>query len=102
MSNLETLNLSLSISVKETFIDGYNLKNKIINRMSRLNKFTFDIHSIMRINNEIILPSKEDIQNTFKHFQSTQIISVSPRFVPFFVPHGFVPFFLSEFGPDEN
>jgi len=69
MSNLETLNLSLSILVKETFIDGHNLKNKIVNHMSRLNQFTFDIRSIMRINNEIILPSKEDIQKTSKDFQ---------------------------------
>ena len=30
MSNLEKLNLSLSISVEETLIDGYHLKNKIL------------------------------------------------------------------------
>jgi hypothetical protein len=81
MSNLEKLNLSLSISVKETFIDGYNLKNKILNHMSQLNQFTFDIYSIMRINNEIILPSKEDIQNTFKDFQYTQIICYMDYFL---------------------
>ncbi|CAF1329991.1 unnamed protein product [Rotaria sordida] len=81
MSNLEKLNLSLSISVEETLIDGYHLKNKILNHMSRLNQFTFDIHSMMNINNEIILPSKEDIQNTFKDFQYTQIISYMNHFL---------------------
>ncbi|CAF4692516.1 unnamed protein product [Rotaria sp. Silwood1] len=81
MSNLETLNLSLSILVKETFIDGHNLKNKIVNHMSRLNKFTFNIRSIMRINNQIILPSKEDIQNTFKDFQYKQMICYMDHFL---------------------
>jgi hypothetical protein len=80
MSNLESLNLSLSISVKETFIDGYNLKNKIVNHMPRLNQFTFDIRSIMRINKQMILPSNENIQNTFKDFQYTQIICYIDHF----------------------
>ena len=81
MSNLETLNLSLSISVKETFVDGNNLKNKIVNNMSRLNQFTFDIHSIMDINNYIILPSNEDIRDTFKDFQYTQVICYMDHFL---------------------
>jgi hypothetical protein len=81
MGNLEKLHLFLSISVEETLIDGYHLKHKILNHMSRLNEFTFDICSIMDINDEIILPSKEDIQNTFKDFQYTQIISYMDRFL---------------------
>ncbi|CAF4499814.1 unnamed protein product [Rotaria sp. Silwood2] len=81
MSNLETLNLSLSISVEETFIDGHNLKNKIINHMSQLNKFTFYIRSIMRIKNEMILPSKEYIQKTFKNFPHAQMICYMDRFL---------------------
>jgi hypothetical protein len=93
MSNLETLNLSLSISVKETFIDGHNLKDKIVNHMSRLNQFTFDIRSIMNINNGI-LQSKDiqeafkdiqkkfkDIQKTFKDFQYTQAICYMDQFL---------------------
>ncbi|CAF3283269.1 unnamed protein product [Rotaria socialis] len=81
MSNLETLNLSVSISVKETFIDGHNLKNKIVNNMSRLNQFTFDIHSLMNINNYMILPSNGDIRNTFKDFQYTQVICYMDHFL---------------------
>ncbi|CAF2072992.1 unnamed protein product [Rotaria magnacalcarata] len=80
MSNLETLNLSLSISVKQAFIGGYNLKNKIVNRMPRVNKFTFDIHSIMRIQNDIIIPINEDIRNTFNDFQYTQLICYMDHF----------------------
>jgi hypothetical protein len=81
MSNLETLNLSLSISVKQAFIDGYNLKNKIVNRIPRVNKFTFDIHSIMNIQNDTIIPSNEDIRNTFNDFQYTQLICYMDHFV---------------------
>ncbi|UJR29789.1 hypothetical protein I4U23_017335 [Adineta vaga] len=61
MSNLERLNLS--ISVEKIFIDRLNLTNDIINHFLRLNQFTFDIHSIMTINNEIILPTEEDFPN---------------------------------------
>ena len=81
LSNLETLNLSLSISVKEIFIDGHNLRNKIVNHLSRLSKFTFDIHSIMNINHDIILPSNEDIRNTFKDFQYTQMMCYMDHFL---------------------
>ncbi|CAF3046655.1 unnamed protein product [Rotaria socialis] len=80
MSNLETLNLSLSILVKQAFIDGYNLRNKIVNRMPRVNKFTFDIHPIMSIQNDIVIPSNEDIRNTFNDFQYTQSICYMDHF----------------------
>jgi hypothetical protein len=73
MSNLERLNLS--ISVEDRFIDGYNLKNDIVNHLLRLNQFTFDIHAIITINNEIILPTKEYIQKTFEHFPGIQVLS---------------------------
>jgi len=44
--------------------------------MTRLNKFTFNIRSIIDYPNQINLPSNEDIQNTFKNlFQDNQIIS---------------------------
>ncbi|CAF3912848.1 unnamed protein product [Rotaria magnacalcarata] len=64
MSNLEKLGLYLTLYV-ETFIDGNNLKKNILNHISQLNQFTFDIHSLMLINNTMNLPSKEDIQRTF-------------------------------------
>jgi len=81
MSNLETLNLSLSILVTETFIDEHNLKNKIVNHISRLNQLTFDIRSIMRITDGRILPLKQDIQKTFKDFQYTQTICYMDQFL---------------------
>ncbi|CAF4481158.1 unnamed protein product, partial [Rotaria sp. Silwood2] len=75
MSNLEKLGLDLMVSVIETFIDGKNLKNNILNHMSQLKEFSFDIRSDMLINNEMNSPSKEDIQQTFNDFQYIKIIS---------------------------
>ncbi|CAF4106632.1 unnamed protein product [Rotaria magnacalcarata] len=75
MSNLEELGLSFTTTVKETFIDGNNLKQNILNHMLQLKHFTFDIRSLMHINNEMNLPSKEDIQRTFDDFPYTNIIS---------------------------
>ncbi|CAF2143390.1 unnamed protein product [Rotaria magnacalcarata] len=75
MSNLEELGLSFTTTVKETFIDGNNLKQNILNQMSQLKHFTFDIRSVMFIKNQMNLPSKEDIQETFIDLQYTKIIS---------------------------
>ncbi|CAF5125236.1 unnamed protein product, partial [Rotaria magnacalcarata] len=75
MSNLEELGLSFTTTVKETFIDGNNLKQNILNHMLQLKHFTFDIRSLLHINNEMNLPSKEDIQRTFDDFPYTNIIS---------------------------
>ncbi|CAF1477318.1 unnamed protein product [Rotaria sordida] len=49
--------------------------------MSQLNQFTFDIRSSMFINNQMNLPSKEDIQRTFNHFQYTKTISCVDYFL---------------------
>jgi hypothetical protein len=75
MSNLEKLRLNLRSVVREKFIDGNNLKENILNRMSQLNQFTFNIHQLMRLGNQMNFPSQEDIQQTFRHFQYTKIIS---------------------------
>ncbi|CAF3474071.1 unnamed protein product [Rotaria socialis] len=83
MANLEELGLSFTTTVKETFIDGNNLKQHILNHMSQLKQFTFDIRSVMCINNEMNLPSKEDIQQTFTDLQYTKIISC----VDYFLDH---------------
>jgi hypothetical protein len=83
MSNLEKLDLDLTVFVKETFIDGNNLKKNILNHMSQLKQFTFDIRSCMCINNEMNLPSKEDIQQTFNDFQYTKIISCVDYFLEY-------------------
>ncbi|CAF4970892.1 unnamed protein product [Rotaria sp. Silwood1] len=75
MTNLEELGLYFTADDNETFIDGNNLKKNILNRMSQLNQFSFDIRSVIFINNEMNLPSKEDIQQTFIDFQYMKIIS---------------------------
>jgi hypothetical protein len=67
MSNLEKLGLNLTINVDEKFIDGNNLKKNILYRMSQLNQFTFDIRSLLCINNGMNLPSKEDIYRLSKY-----------------------------------
>lgn len=73
MSNLEELSLDLTILDRKTFIDGNNLNN-IINDMTRLKIFTFNIHSNVYIKSQINLPSNEYIQNSFKEFQYKQLI----------------------------
>jgi hypothetical protein len=75
MSNLEKLDLCLTIIVNENFIDGNHLKKNILHRMSKLNQLTFDIYSIMFINNQINFPSQEDMEQTFKDFPNTKIIT---------------------------
>ncbi|CAF3894325.1 unnamed protein product [Rotaria sp. Silwood1] len=74
MLNLEELDLYFSVEVDETLIDGDYLKKNIINRMSRLNQFTFYISSIMSTRNEMNFPSTEDIQRTFIDFVANKII----------------------------
>ncbi|CAF1568800.1 unnamed protein product [Rotaria sordida] len=81
MSNLEELDLDLTICVKETFIDGHNLTKNILNHMSQLKQFTFDIRSRKCIYNEMNLPSKEDIQRTFDDFLYTKTISCLDYFL---------------------
>ncbi|CAF4065283.1 unnamed protein product [Rotaria sordida] len=81
MSNLEELDLDLTICVKETFIDGHNLTKNILNHMSQLKQFTFDIRSRKCIYNEMNSPSKEDIQRTFDDFLYTKTISCVDYFL---------------------
>ncbi|CAF2954961.1 unnamed protein product [Rotaria sp. Silwood2] len=73
MSNLDELTLDLTILDRKTFVDGNNLKD-IIDHMVQLKKFTFNIHSTITLNNQINLPSNENIQNSFKDFKHNQII----------------------------
>jgi len=75
MSNLEKLELNVNISMKTTIIDGNYFKTKILNHMTKLDKFTFNIHSWFRLRNQVYLPSNENIQHTFKNFKNNKIIS---------------------------
>ncbi|CAF1053357.1 unnamed protein product [Rotaria sordida] len=75
MINLEELNLCF-ISHNTSIIDGNDLEMNIMNYMTKLKIFKFNIHSIIPFNNQINLPSNEYIQHTFKNFiNKNQIIS---------------------------
>jgi hypothetical protein len=74
MSNLGNLSLYV-VNHGELIIDGDKLEKDIINYMTKLNKFTFSIRSIPRLNKQINFPSNEDIQYTFRNFKNSQIIS---------------------------
>jgi hypothetical protein len=67
MLNLEELTLFLSvIRTESTYIDGKQLYDEVLIHMSRLNKFTFSIHThIINNNIKINLPSNDDIRNSF-------------------------------------
>ncbi|CAF4143677.1 unnamed protein product [Adineta steineri] len=67
MINLEELILFLSVIGNDsTLIDGIELHNQVSVHMSHLNKFVFSINTGIRIvNNEMDVPSNEDIQNSF-------------------------------------
>jgi hypothetical protein len=73
MSGLEELTLSFE-NIGYRFIDGNDL-NDIINHMTQLKKFTFNIHSSISLHNQIDLRSNVNIQNTFRNFQYSQVIS---------------------------
>jgi hypothetical protein len=75
MSNLESLSLYLAIHNIDRFIDGNDLKENIVSHMPRLNQFLFNIRSIISLNNQISLPSNDDIQRTFTNFKSNRVIS---------------------------
>ncbi|CAF1470948.1 unnamed protein product [Rotaria sordida] len=75
MSNLEKLCLNLIVRSENTFIDGNELKQNIINHMARLQRFEFYICSSISLRNQIYLQSKEDIQHTFRDFKDDQVIS---------------------------
>ncbi|CAF3999621.1 unnamed protein product [Adineta steineri] len=67
MINLEELRLFLAVvRVDSTVIDGIELYDQVLVHMSHLNKFVFSINNgVFFENNEIDVPSNEDIQNSF-------------------------------------
>jgi hypothetical protein len=74
MKNLEELALAF-VGTHGSIVDGDNLEKNIIKHMTKLNKFTFNICSVIPLDQPANLPSNEDIQNTFRNFQNNQIIS---------------------------
>ena len=75
MFNLEKLDLYPVICCKNAFIDGNHLKQNLINHMSKLNQFTFNIRSTVRLDNQMNSLSNEDIQYTFNDFSNNQSFS---------------------------
>ncbi|CAF4490261.1 unnamed protein product [Rotaria magnacalcarata] len=74
MSNLEELSLFF-LNHNGAFIDGDNLAKNTIGHMTKLNKFAFDIRTIISFVKLLNLPSYKEFQNTFRHFEKIQIIS---------------------------
>jgi hypothetical protein len=75
MSNLEQLTLYLLVVHTDRFIDGNDLTQNITDYMPQLNKFRLNICSTMLLNDQVSLPSNEDIQHSLKHFSDVEIIS---------------------------
>ncbi|CAF4681581.1 unnamed protein product, partial [Rotaria sp. Silwood1] len=75
MLNLEKLGLYIMTYVKERFIDGNSLKEDILYHLTKMKHFDFDIYSNIYMENQLNFPSKEDIQQTFKDFPCTKVIS---------------------------
>ncbi|CAF4071255.1 unnamed protein product [Rotaria sordida] len=75
MLNLEKLDLQLVVHRNKGFINGNDFKEDIINNMSRLNKFTFNIRLFNYLPNQTNILSNENIQCKFKDFKSNEIIS---------------------------
>ncbi|CAF1203113.1 unnamed protein product [Adineta steineri] len=77
MINLEELVLFLTvIRTDSTLIDGIELYDQVLVHMLHLNKFVFSIYTGVFIeNNEIVIPSNQDIQDNFIERQYTQVDS---------------------------
>jgi hypothetical protein len=78
MSNLEKLSLDF-VNRNTPIIDGNDLEENILNYMTKLKKFKFNIRSVIPFNNQVNLPSNENIQNTLKNFKN-RIISSTDYF----------------------
>jgi hypothetical protein len=75
MLYLEKLDLTLKIQRRKGLVDANDLKENIINYMSRLNHLTFNIRSFNTLPIQMNILSNEDIQCIFKHCSDNQIIS---------------------------
>lgn len=75
MSNLEQLRLYFNCSRQQSFVDGNDLKTKILIHLPRLKTFKFNICSFIDNYNQIDSLSNEDIRNTFREFSNNEIIS---------------------------
>jgi hypothetical protein len=65
MLNLEKLDLHLALNTCKIFIDGNYLKKSILNHMTQLSQFTFNILSFINYIDQTDVPTNENIQQSF-------------------------------------
>ena len=75
MTDLESLTLCLSINEQDKFIDGSNLTKNILNHMPHLNQFLFNIRSFASFDNQLRLPSNDEIQRSFRNCTDYEVVS---------------------------
>ena len=77
MRNLRVLRLYLRVVRNDsTYVDGIQLYDQFLHRMTHLTRFTFDIKTrVFNENVRIELPSNEDIQRTFRARGYQRVIS---------------------------
>ncbi|CAF4622888.1 unnamed protein product [Rotaria sp. Silwood2] len=73
MSNIEALNLHLTIDNQTTFIDGKHIYNEFIVHMSRLRTFNFYFCTFILLNKSVNNLSKDDILQTFPNIIYQQV-----------------------------
>lgn len=75
MTNLESLILHLLIEDQVKFVDSSNLTRNILSHMPHLNQFLFNIRSIVLFDNQLDLPSNDEIQRTFTNCTDYEVVS---------------------------
>jgi hypothetical protein len=79
MSNLEELDLCLAIHCENKFLDGYDLKQSIINHLLQLKIFNFHskIFMIIKLFHMLIISQiVKKVNVKFIHFHSMENISI--------------------------
>ena len=79
MSNLEELQLKFPVIGNEVFVDGKNIKD-MINSLTQLKKFQFNILSTISYQNPINSISNEFIENTFTNWKFNEVICCVDHF----------------------
>ena len=74
MTNLESLILYLWIEEQEKFIDGFNLITNILSHMPHLNQFLFNIRSIVLFDDQLHLPSNDEMQQSFRNCTDCDVV----------------------------
>ena len=72
MINVDEICLEF-LSPSKYITDDNTLAEFFLNKLPRLNKFTYNIGSMIRLGNQFITSSNEDYKNTFKNFNGLMI-----------------------------